>query len=792
MNIKNNGKFDRELLKSPPRDCNVAYSWTWNGPVTREGIDERLAGFARAGIRCLYILPLPKDFRPERLRTFLWPEYLTEEFFDLVRYALLRARELGIYAWIYDEGGWPSGGACGNTVRSNPEARLEGLAKKEITLEGDQRFTPFPGFVALFNGKRRLPDDYIAPCAMTLTVYYAVDETTDGNRVDGTSLSATETFIDNTYEAYKSAVGDMFGEDLPLFFTDEPGLLRQTLAKGIFEKFIDEYGYDLRDYVYVIEDNGAMALTDREIRARIDWATLTGKLYVENTFAPLHDWCEKSGVYYSGHLDLDNRPWGAVAKGYFSFIECLRKMHVPGIDVIWEQIRLPYDGSCLDDETRGMGFFPRLAASAAHAEGRNLALTETFSIYGDGLSPDEIKYALNYQAIRGINLFNVLTLPYSKDRCGALMMRPALCPEKPGFYNLKHINEYYAGLSYLLRLGVDENHTALYHPCSDYAAGIEGSDLASISYKAAGTALEAENVQFDIIDDGCVRDAEATPEGLRLGSALYTHVTVPECRYMPEDVREKLAPYIGKGDPAYRFESENLRVLTRKLYNSRLYFVFNEGYETVSEALKFTEYKNVYRIDAASGRMYREDSPIATLACGDIAVYLVTDGEYAADTDEVVGSAEIGELTPVCYDRTIIDYNSVRSVHRDGAPDVDESFSGTVYYEADYTLPDISASTARITLTDTGVSATLLSDGEYLCDLGMSPTVAYVPAERLGRSGRLTVALSNTAANEVLSRMDVIKSHPASEVGSYNERMRPFEARRHPLRLGRVSIELLK
>ena len=792
MNIKSGKEFERALLLSPPRDCSVAYSWTWNGPVTREGIDERLTGFARAGIRCIYILPLPKDFRPERLRTFMWPEYLTKDFFELVRYALLRARELGIYAWIYDEGGWPSGGACGNTARANPAARLEGLAKKEITLEGDQRFVPFHGFVALFNGKRRLPDDYIAPREIKLTVYYAVDETTDGNRVDGTSLSATNTFIENTYEAYKSAVGDMFGEDLPLFFTDEPGLLRQTLAKGIFEKFLEKYGYDLRDYVYVIEADGSAALTEQEIRARIDWATLTGKLYVENTFAPLHDWCEKNGVCYSGHLDLDNRPWGAVAKGYFSFIDCLRKMHVPGIDVIWEQIRYPYDGSCLDDETRDMGFFPRLAASAAHAEGHNLALTETFSIYGDGISPDEMKYALNYQAIRGINLFNVLTLPYSKERCGALMMRPALCPEKPGFYNLKHINEYYARLSYLLRLGESENRTALYHPCSDYAAGTEASDLACFSYKAAGTALEAENVQFDIIDDGCVRDAVATPEGLVLGGALWTRVTVPECRYMPEDVKIKLAPYIGKCEAAYRFESKNLRVLTRKLYNSRLYFIFNEGLEPASESLSFTEYKNVYRIDISSGRMYKEERPRADLDCGDIAVYLVTDEEYTPDTDELVGKATVGELTPVSYDQTIIDYNCVRSVHREGAPAVDESFSGTVYYEADYTLPDVTASTARITLTDTGVSATLLSDGEYLCDLGMSPTVAYIPAEKLCKSGRLTVALSNTAANEVLAKMDTIKSHPASEVGSYNERMRPFESRRHPLRLGRVDIDLLK
>ncbi len=794
MNVKPGAKFNRELLKNPPADCQVAYSWNWNAPVDKKGIDERLEGFVKAGIKCLYILPLPKDFRPERLRTFLSPEYLTEEFFELVSYALRKARELGISAWIYDEGGWPSGGACGVTFRQNPDARLFDLAKREICLECDERFRPEEGYVALFDGKRRLPDDYIASRSVKLTVYYAKETTLDWSRVDGTSETATDTFIENTYEAYKRAVGDMFGEDIPLFFTDEPGLNRETLAKGLFDKFIAEYGYDLRDYVYVIENNGTLAVTEKEIRARIDWAVLTGRLYVENTFKKLHDWCEKNGVYYSGHLDLDNRPWGGPAKGYFSHIDCLRQMHVPGIDVIWEQIRYPYDKNAVDDETRGYGFFPRLAPSAARVEGNNLALTETFSIYGDGVTPDEIKYALNYQAVRGINVFNILALPYGKSRLGALMMRPAFCPEKPGFYNLKHINEYYARLSYLLRLGEAEGDTALYHPCRDYCGSPADSDEASISFKAAGTALEDKNVLFDIIDDGCIRDATDTGDGLNIGAATYRHIVVPECKHIPEDIKEKIAPYIGAGTPAYEFKNKNLRVLTRKLYNSRLWLIFNEGLDDACEGLSLMGGKNIYRIDLQSGRMTKEDRPLLSLACGDIAVYLATDDEHVTDGDEIVCEAKISKPTPVYYDRTVIEYEGIKSVRAGGVPSIDENFSGTVYYEAEYTLPEApkAEEVAKVTLTDTATSVTVLADGEYLCDVGLSPMVAYAPAEKLGKHGKLTLAVSNTAANEILSKMDVIKSHPIAEVGGYNPKMVVFEARRPGLRLGEVKIEILK
>ena len=787
MNILPGGELDLALLREPPLDNQVVYSWNWNAPISRAGIDERLDGFVKAGIKGLYILPLPIDFRPERLRTFLHPEYLSEEFFELVRYAHEGAKKRGITAWIYDEGGWPSGGACGNTVRQNPDARLQKLAKRSVTLEPDERYRPCEGYIALFDGKRRLPDDYISARRATLTEYYAADDTADGNRIDGTSETAADTFIENTYEAYRSALGDELWSRVPLIFTDEPGLNRTTVAKGLFDKFLEEYGYDLRDYIYVVDGYGELAETEDEVRARIDWVALTGKLFRRNTFEKLRDWCARNGVQFSGHIDIDNRPWGGVSKGYFSLIDTLRTMHVPGIDVIWEQIRYPYDGSSVDDETRGFGFFPRLAATAARVEGRNLALTETFSIYGDGVSPDEIKYALNYQAVRGINVFNILALPYGKDRCAALMMRPAFCPEKPGFENLRHINEYYARLSYLLTLGHAEGDTALYMPCRDYAGSVADCDDASVSFKAAGTALEARGIPFDIIDDGCIRDATDTGDGLKLGDAVYRHILVPACRHMPADVAEKISKYLGTGEAIYTSKNKSVHVLTRNLCNSRLYFLFNEGLEPVLEELNF-DARNVYLIDPASARITAAPRSIS-LSCGDIAVILVGDGKLPCEGDSFERIATIDSFTPVSYEQTVITYSGIRKQARDGMPASLENFSGTVYYEAECPVDGEAGKLYRITLGGTSVSAAILVDGEYLCDMGMTPMTAYVPAERLVKGGRITVAVSNTAADEILANQDVINSHPAAEVGGYAPKMLAFESRRHPLRIGSLTIE---
>jgi len=799
MDIRIGNQLDLKLLKNPPRDCEMCYSWTWNAPVTREGIVERLNGFVEAGIKALYILPLPKDFRPERLRTFLDPEYLSEDYFDLVSFAMREAERRGITTWIYDEGGWPSGGACGHTVRENPDAAFTLLEKRELTLECDQRYEKRADSVALYDGKRRLPDDYISSRNHTYTEYYLRTFIENGNRIDNTSETAIDTFIENTYEKYKEAVGDLFGEQMPLFFTDEPGCLRNTIPTGGFEKFKEKFGYDLRDYLYVIEDYGSECESEEEKRARIDFFTLIGELSRENTYRKLHDWCEKNGVYFSGHLDLDNRPWGAMGKGYFSFLDQLRLFHVPGIDVIWEQIRYPYGGrEPLDSETLGMGFFPRLAPSAARQEGRNLALTETFSIYGDAVTPEEIKFALNFQAIRGINVFNFLTLPYGKSRCAALMMRPALCPEKPGFYNMKHINEYYGRLSYLLRLGKPEGDTALYHPIRDYCADPATMDDATAAYKRSGTELEEKNIAFDIIDDGVIRDARVTEKGLAIGGAVYAHIVVPECRYMPEDVKAKIAPFLGEGDPIYTPKSGKLRFMTRALDNGRLWFIFNEGIDTATEELDIADGRRLYRIDVASGKITEESVCSPTLLCGDIAVYLVTDDRIEADAthSEVRAAREVTGFKAISYKRFTVDHFGIHSSERQGAPGLDESFSGEVTYYAPYELPDEpkAGEVYRLRLEDTSVSASVRIDGKVVCDLGLLPMVTELDGSQLLRRGEIEITVANTAANELVAKEEFIKStFPHAEVGAYatiyTDKMTEFEKRRPELKLGRVFIE---
>ncbi len=790
-------KFSQNLLKNPPTDCAVVYAWAWNGVITKESIDRDLDAFVRAGVKAIYVLPLPKDFRPEIIRTFMHPEYLTPEFWNLMEYAIDGARARGIGLWLYDEGGWPSGGACKNTLREHPEVAVRKLKTREITLTAGEHYTPSPDAIALFDGKTRLPDGFCADREMTLTEYYTERFTSNPNIVDLTRRDATDAFIQNTYVPYTEHFGHLFGKEIPIFFTDEPALVRNHLPEGFLDAFQERFGYDFRDYLYVIEDYGAAVSTEQERQARMDYGRLAGELLRENTFRPLRDYCRSKGIRYGGHLNNDSIAYGGMWCGGFGLVECLRLFDVPGIDVIWEQIRYPYGGRApLDDETQGFGFFPRLASSAARQEGKVQNLSESLSIYGNALTPDEIRFVVNFQLMRGINTFNFMSTSSSEDRCLSLMFGSPFNRSNPDFYQREQIHETTARLCYLARLGKAEGDTALYHPAADFWAGPETVKATNESFCQAGTLLEDKNIPFDMIDEYGVADATVTPDGLLLGDACYRHIVVPENRYMSEETKAKIAPFLGEGTPIYTPKNEKIRVMTRLLDGgARLWFFFNEGIDTVTETFDIRGEQKLYRIDVRTGNMYAEREACATIVCGDIAVYLVTDEDYATVCNEIADTATVTDFAIKGYDRYTVNHLGVSTAYHEGEPTVSEDFSGSVHYVTHYALPFApkAGERYRLRLENTSVSATVLIDGNKLCDMGMTPMSAEIDGACLPQSGALCVIVSNTASNETVAKRDFVADYfPKAEIGPYIVKyvhtIPTFELRRPPLRFGGTLI----
>ncbi len=135
-------KFSLDDFKNPPIINAPIFSWVWNAPVSHEETDRQLEEMQRLGIKFFYIIPEPKSFRPITIPTLLEPDYLTKPYFEEYKYAIDRAKELGMCAWMYDEGGWPSGGACGRVMLKDPDFARRSLAARTVTLKANKEYTP--------------------------------------------------------------------------------------------------------------------------------------------------------------------------------------------------------------------------------------------------------------------------------------------------------------------------------------------------------------------------------------------------------------------------------------------------------------------------------------------------------------------------------------------------------------------------------------------------------------------------------------------------------------------------
>ena len=120
--------FSWKSLADPENLFWPAYFWCWNGPLKPEVLRRQLADMAAHDARSVCVLPLPHEFRPDNTNNQMDVDYLSPQFFDRVKIAVDEAARLGMNYWLYDEGGWPSGQACGRVLRARPDSAVRVLA----------------------------------------------------------------------------------------------------------------------------------------------------------------------------------------------------------------------------------------------------------------------------------------------------------------------------------------------------------------------------------------------------------------------------------------------------------------------------------------------------------------------------------------------------------------------------------------------------------------------------------------------------------------------------------------
>ena len=112
------------LFAKPPAEYSTSPFYVWNADMKEAEIDKFLASYSRQGIHSIFIHPRPGLITP----------YLSERWFQLVRYTVDQGAKLGMEVWLYDENSYPSGFAGGHVPAVMPESYNQGQGLVPVKL----------------------------------------------------------------------------------------------------------------------------------------------------------------------------------------------------------------------------------------------------------------------------------------------------------------------------------------------------------------------------------------------------------------------------------------------------------------------------------------------------------------------------------------------------------------------------------------------------------------------------------------------------------------------------------
>ena len=543
---------------APPPEYGPEPYYGLNGPVDlaviRRDLDRmKSLGYAAVTVQAGYGMPVP---------------YLSPEYFAFFKQFVAEAKQRSMRVWIVDDAGYPSGFAGGKFTTEHPELRMQALAfTKTLAPAGTQiRKSVSPDTVSV--GAINSADGSIVPITVTngaidwtapagswtvvevAHVFRTSPTRSDTNpqRVKDASQSledyldpaATAQYLAFTHEAYKKAVGGEFGKTILGFRGDEPDYSISGLpwTPKFFNGFQQMKGYDIRPYLAAFAPAKGAILPDAQQRARADYYDVFSQMFRDGFFKPQAEWCAANHLEYQVHLNHEEMEMD-LTRSEGDFFRDMRDVQVPGIDSIWHQIW-----------TDTISDFPRLASSAAHVYGHPRAFTESFAAYRPEPDVTMVRYILNEQFVRGINLVETMYYPATSTpaRPGGGSAAgsgggPAKYMQDPAYPALL---AYVRRMSYLMSMGRPDASVALLLPSSSMWLGDAASDAQFVS---AERLLSEHQIDFDIVDEDFLGAAsKADPGAFTAASGnSYRTVIIPNAAVLSQAALNHLHTFTTSG-----------------------------------------------------------------------------------------------------------------------------------------------------------------------------------------------------------------------------------------------------
>lgn len=563
---------EQQKWLNPASEYRIHPFWFWNGEMDERETERQIREMADKGVGGFFICA----------RQGLTVPYLSEAWFEKVRYAVDLAAECGLHAWLYDEYPYPSGIAGGEVLLRHPDAkhkvlthrtkrvgsgeRIElelpwgrilyakaapirsGAAKPDWdaaadlsahigNLQTEQVFQKV-GLTA-YNQKRFFtynPRHVLVwqapPDGGAWDVLVFIEEEIDefkyyGTYVDPLRKDAMRTFIELTHQKYAEALGENRMANVKGMFTDEIGLLGDIpWSPVIAEHLRENCGTHAHELLPALLHN----TEGRSAMLRYRFFQSMHELLRDNYHRQVHDWCERHGMQY-------------VAEVPSVRMTTQRYSHIPGLDSAHEKLGRSLDW-ILDRYSHSFRYNPKMTTSLARQLGRDRVLAECFHSVGWSMTLQDAKWMIDRLAAFGVNMFNFHAFYYTTDGLTKHDAPPSQFLQNPYWPHFRLLADYAARLSVLMSEGRMRTDIAVLHPTATIwthmgnpfhefkYAGADPHEARRLQrlkddWHALCKALTLAQRDYDHLDAELLAEAQTDRGRIRLGEAAYSVLIIP-------------------------------------------------------------------------------------------------------------------------------------------------------------------------------------------------------------------------------------------------------------------------
>lgn len=556
-------ELSRKLFAAPTSEYRGTPFWAWNNLLTKEELCRQIDVFKEMGLGGFHM----------HVRTGLENEYLSDEYMELIKVCVEKAKDEKMLAWLYDEDRWPSG-AAGGIVTKEEKYRARNLLftnKKDAALHLNEDACAAGGRSG--NGKLLACYDIVLDADGYLTSYNRIGENdaaqgqkwyalleihqpsgwyNDKTYVDTLSKEAIERFIEVTHKKYKETVGDEFDKTVPAIFTDEPQFTRkQTLRNSVTaedtdicmpwtdkvpELYKEAYGADIFETlpeVFWDLPGGKPSV------ARYRYHDFIAELFASSFADTVGRWCRENGLYLTGHM-MEEPSLRSQTAALGEAMRSYRSFGIPGIDML-----------CNSHEFTTA----KQAQSAAHQFGYEGVLSELYGVTGWDCDFRTYKHQGDWQAALGITV-RVPHLSWYAMAGEAKRDYPAsIHYQSPWYKEYSAIEDHFARVNTALTRGKPVVKVAVIHPVESFWLHWGPNDRSELfrsdvdaRFKDLTTWLIEGSIDFDFISESLfptLCDKAGAP--LKVGKMEYDAVIVPGCETLRSTTLERLEDFNAAG-----------------------------------------------------------------------------------------------------------------------------------------------------------------------------------------------------------------------------------------------------